>query len=109
MRSTQSHAERRRRSSVDPECRRRCLAPKLRTRLRPPACAQALHDPLTGLPNRTLFEDRVAQALGRMRRGGHAVGVVYVDVDDFKAVNDSLGHTAGDELLCTLGSRPRPG
>jgi diguanylate cyclase (GGDEF)-like protein/PAS domain S-box-containing protein len=66
---------------------------------------QALHDPLTGLPNRTLFEDRVGQALARLHRNGLSVGVIYVDVDDFKAVNDSLGHTAGDQLLRTIAGR----
>jgi diguanylate cyclase (GGDEF)-like protein/PAS domain S-box-containing protein len=66
---------------------------------------QALHDPLTGLPNRTLFEDRVAQAITRLPRTGHLVAVVYADIDDFKSVNDSLGHAAGDQLLRTIARR----
>ena len=66
---------------------------------------QALHDPLTGLPNRTLFEDRVAQAITRLPRTGHMVAVIYADIDDFKSVNDSLGHASGDELLRTIARR----
>ena len=66
---------------------------------------QALHDPLTGLANRTLFEDRVAQALNRIGRRVGRVAVMYLDVDGFKAINDSLGHHAGDELLRTLAGR----
>ncbi len=63
------------------------------------------HDPLTGLPNRRLFRDRLEQALARARRGGGSLAVAYVDLDGFKAVNDARGHDAGDAALAAVGRR----
>ena len=68
---------------------------------------QALHDPLTELPNRSLFLDRLALALARLRRRPSSMAVLFGDVDRFKVVNDSLGHDAGDRLLVTLSRRLR--
>jgi diguanylate cyclase (GGDEF)-like protein/PAS domain S-box-containing protein len=66
---------------------------------------QALHDPVTGLPNRTFFLDRVSMALARVRRDGGTVAVLFIDLDRFKMINDSLGHEAGDRVLTTTASR----
>jgi diguanylate cyclase (GGDEF)-like protein/PAS domain S-box-containing protein len=66
---------------------------------------QAFHDPVTGLPNRALFVERVRHALARGRREGRGLGVVFIDLDDFKIINDSLGHSAGDEALTEVAQR----
>jgi diguanylate cyclase (GGDEF)-like protein/PAS domain S-box-containing protein len=65
---------------------------------------RAFHDPLTGLANRALFRDRVTHALSRIGRGKH-VAIVFLDLDDFKTINDSLGHAEGDRLLAAVGAR----
>jgi diguanylate cyclase (GGDEF)-like protein/PAS domain S-box-containing protein len=68
---------------------------------------QAIHDPMTGLPNRVLFMDRLALALKRAERRKHRVAVVFLDLDQFKLVNDSLGHASGDQLLIAIADRLR--
>jgi len=65
----------------------------------------ATHDPLTGLPNRTLILDRVEQMLVRSRRSQAPVAALFIDLDNFKGINDTLGHGAGDELLCSVCAR----
>ena len=75
---------------------------QLETRLR----RQALYDPLTNLPNRALFSDRLKHAMGtRKRHGDHLFAVLFLDIDRFKHVNDSLGHAQGDQLLKGIASR----
>src|SRR5690606_2690363 len=76
-----------------------------RTELEARLTYQAYHDPLTGLANRVLFRQRVDQAI---RRGDHPAGsvaVLFIDLDDFKRVNDSLGHAEGDRLLVVVAER----
>jgi diguanylate cyclase (GGDEF)-like protein/PAS domain S-box-containing protein len=68
---------------------------------------QAFHDPVTNLANRALFSDRVEHALMRSQRGFPDIAVVFIDLDDFKTVNDSLGHAAGDEVLQEVARRLR--
>jgi len=65
----------------------------------------ALHDPLTGLPNRILFQDRLQQAIAVTKRNGHKFAVFFMDLDNFKIINDTMGHEAGDELLKEVARR----
>ncbi|HET7426562.1 MAG TPA: EAL domain-containing protein [Gemmatimonadales bacterium] len=76
-----------------------------RKRLEEQLTHQAFHDPLTGLANRALFRDRVSHALAVARRRGHQITVLFVDLDDFKTVNDTLGHAEGDRLLIGAAER----
>jgi diguanylate cyclase (GGDEF)-like protein/PAS domain S-box-containing protein len=73
--------------------------------LRAELTQQAFHDALTGLANQSLFRNRVEQALERIERTGGLVAVLFIDLDDFKTVNDSLGHPVGDQLLMAMSDR----
>jgi diguanylate cyclase (GGDEF)-like protein/MYXO-CTERM domain-containing protein len=66
---------------------------------------RAENDSLTGLPNRALFYDRLTMAMARCRRSNNLMALLYVDIDNFKAINDNLGHAAGDELLRSFAQR----
>jgi len=74
-------------------------------RLKQQLAHQALHDSLTGLPNKSLFRDRIDQSVARLNRSENRIAVLFVDLDDFKNVNDTLGHWAGDALLVQLSDR----
>jgi diguanylate cyclase (GGDEF)-like protein len=76
-----------------------------RRRLERELTHQAFHDSMTGLANRVLFTDRLGHALARGARDGSVVGVLFIDLDDFKTVNDTHGHAAGDQLLIAVAQR----
>jgi diguanylate cyclase (GGDEF)-like protein len=93
-------------NQLDPPLLRRALTHAIeRKRAESELVHQALHDELTGLPNRALFLDRLGLALERSRRSGEPLAVLFLDFDNFKQINDSRGHAAGDMVLATLSDR----
>ena len=84
---------------------RQFLAVSENRRLLATVADQALRDPLTGLGNRALFNERLDHAMDLRERGGSAVGVINLDLNDFKLINDNLGHPVGDDLLVGAGTR----
>jgi len=74
-------------------------------KMRQSIITMACYDPLTGLPNRILFRERLHQEISRATRIGKKLALLYLDLDEFKAVNDNFGHEAGDKLLCEVGNR----
>jgi diguanylate cyclase (GGDEF)-like protein len=86
---------------------RQVLEQQLRdmTSLEEAARHSALHDPLTGLPNRVLFADRLEHGLAQARRHGWMLSVMFIDLDNFKGINDIYGHAAGDKVLRTVAGR----
>ena len=91
---------------VEPEPLRRSVRYAMERR-RAQLAHEALQDPLTGLPNRALFRDRCLQALAGIGRATSGIGVLFIDLDGFKRINDSLGHAAGDRLLVEAADRLR--
>jgi diguanylate cyclase (GGDEF)-like protein len=93
-------------SELEPVLLRRALIRAIeRKRAETELAHQAMHDQLTGLPNRALFLDRLGVALERSRRSGAPLAVLFLDFDNFKEINDTRGHAAGDRVLTTLGER----
>jgi diguanylate cyclase len=88
--------------SVGRKLTRRLLSSNMRTRK---VRRLAFHDPLTGLPNRMLFDDRLRQVLAQAARHGRGVAVMFIDLDNFKAINDSNGHEVGDTVLRHVARR----
>jgi diguanylate cyclase (GGDEF)-like protein len=93
-------------SELEPVLLRRALIRAIeRKRAETELAHQAMHDQLTGLPNRALFLDRLGLALERSRRSGDPLAVLFLDFDNFKEINDTRGHAAGDRVLSVLGER----
>jgi diguanylate cyclase (GGDEF)-like protein len=94
--------------AVDPGTLARALRHAVeRKRIQSALAHRALHDPLTRLPNRALLSDRLRLALSRLRRTQTCLAVLFLDLDGFKAINDSLGHAAGDQFLIEVADRLR--
>ena len=79
----------------------------LRPAASPTSAVSRVHDPLTGLPNRTLLEDRLAMAVAGQRRSGSVLAVLFCDLDKFKLINDTVGHDGGDAVLVVIAERLR--